>query len=132
MQTTTYRALSNGTLVAHVPIKFVRTASGGRIFAKEDGKNKERNLEIPVVQAIATALRWRSLAATDRFPSRFKMAESLGIDSSYLARMLHLAYLSPTIIEKVVSGELPLVSVKTLWQIPTPVWSEQHKALGID
>lgn len=129
---TTYRALSDGTLVAHVPIKFARTAAGGRIFAQENGKNKERNLEMPVVQAVATALRWRAIAATDRYPSRFKMAESIGVDSSYLARTLHLAYLSPKIVEKLVAGELPLASVKSLTEIQTPVWSEQHKALGID
>ena len=40
---TTYKALANGTLVAHVPLTFARTPCGGRLFAQEDGRNRDRN-----------------------------------------------------------------------------------------
>ena len=102
---TTYKALANGTLVAHVPLTFARTPCGGRLFAQEDGRNRDR---------------------------RFKMAEHLRIDSSYLTRVIRLGYLSPYIVEKIAAGDLPHISLETLMKIQTPVWAEQHKALGID
>ena len=61
-----------------------------------------------------------------------EMAEHLRIDSSYLTRVIRLGYLSPYIVEKIAAGDLPHISLETLMKIQTPVWAEQHKALGID
>ena len=60
------------------------------------------------------------------------MAEHLRIDSSYLTRVIRLGYLSPYIVEKIAAGDLPHVSLETLMKLQTPLWAEQHKALGID
>ena len=98
---TTYKALANGTLVAHVPLTFARTPCGGRLFAQEDGRNRDRNKELATVQTVALGALWRRVAASDRFPTRFKMAEHLRIDSSYLTRVIRLGYLSPYIVEKI-------------------------------
>ena len=129
---TTYKALANGTLVAHVPLTFARTPCGGRLFAQEDGRNRDRNKELATVQTVALGALWRRVAAGDRFPTRFKMAEHLRIDSSYLTRVIRLGYLSPYIVEKIAAGDLPHVSLETLMKLQTPLWAEQHKALGID
>ena len=35
-------------------------------------------------------------------------------------------------LDKIAAGDLPHISLETLMKIQTPVWAEQHKALGID
>ena len=60
------------------------------------------------------------------------MAEHLRVDSSCLTRIVRLGHLSPYIVEKIASGDLPHISLETLMKIQTPIWSEQHKVLGID
>ena len=132
LEKTTYKAMANGTLVAHVPLKFARTENGGRLFAKEAGRNLERNKELATVQTVALGVLWRRIAASDRFPTRFKMAEHLRIDSSYLTRVIRLGYLSPVIVEKMARGELAHIAIQRLQQIQTPVWAEQHRELGIE
>ena len=54
---TTYKALANGTLVAHVPLTFAKTPCGGRLFAQEDGRNRDRNKELATVQTVALGAR---------------------------------------------------------------------------
>ena len=46
--------------------------------------------------------------------------------------VIRLGYLSPYIVEKIAAGDLPHVSLETLMKLQTPLWAEQHKALGID
>ncbi len=114
---TTYRTLPDGNILVHVPMRLVRKQSGVRLLATE---------------ALALGLKYRRVALTDEFPSRFKMAQHYGFDSSYLTRMIRLGYLSPVIVEKMARGELAHVTIQRLQQIQTPVWAEQHRELGIE
>ena len=97
---TTYRNLPDGNVLVHVPMRLVRKPNGLRLLATEEGANMDRNAELANLQALALGLKYRRVALTDEFPSRFKMAQHYGFDSSYLTRMLRLGYLSPVIVEK--------------------------------
>lgn len=44
--------------------------------------------------------------------------------------MLRLAYLSPRIVEAIMLGELPFISVTKLQELDTPIWEEQERQLG--
>lgn len=129
---TTYRNLPDGNVLVHVPMRLVRKPNGLRLIATEEGANMDRNAELANLQSLALGLKYRRVALTDEFPSRFKMAQHYGFDSSYLTRMLRLGYLSPVIVEKMAHGELAHVSIQRLQQIQTPVWAEQHRELGIE
>ncbi len=128
----TYRNLPDGNVLVHVPMRLVRKPNGLRLMATEEGANMDRNAELANLQALALGLKYRRVALTDEFPSRFRMAQHYGFDSSYLTRMLRLGYLSPVIVEKMARGELAHVSIQRLQQIQTPVWAEQHRELGIE
>ena len=97
---TTYRTLPDGNILVHVPMRLVRKQSGVRLLATESGANMSRNEEMLNLQALALGLKYRRVALTDECPSRFKMAQHYGFDSSYLTRMIRLGYLSPVIVEK--------------------------------
>lgn len=92
---TTYRTLPDGNILVHVPMQLVRKQSGVRLIATEPGANMSRNEEMLNLQSLALGLKYRRVALTDEFPSRFKMAQHYGFDSSYLTRMIRLGYLSP-------------------------------------
>ena len=132
MQMTTYKALSDGNVLVHIPLRLVRKPNGLRYVSDEDGANKKRNAEMGNIQAVAQGLRYRRIAASDKFSSHYDMAVSLGFDPSNLKRVLLLGYLSPVIIEKLTNGDLMHVSIQRLKDLHTPIWSEQHKLLGIE
>lgn len=128
----TYRTLPDGNILVHVPMRLVRKPNGQCLMAEEPGANMDRNAELANIQALALGLKYRRIAMTAGFPSRFKMAQHYGTDSSYLTRMLRLGYLSPAIVGKVASGELAHLSIQRLQQIQSPIWAEQHRELGIE
>ena len=118
---TTYRALADGTLVAHVPLRFVRNNAGGRLYAREPGANMDRNQELPIVQMLAMGLKFRRMSASDDYTNRHRLARHLGVSTSYLPRTIRLAYLSPFIVEKIVNGELPQFTITDLKRIHSHV-----------
>ena len=129
---TTYKTLPDGNILVHVPMRLVRQATGLRLIAEDPGANMDRNAEMLNIQALALGLKYRRIAVSDEFESRFKMAKHFGFDSSYLTRMIRLGYLSPVIVEKMTRGELSQFTIQRLQQIQTPIWAEQHKELGIE
>jgi len=128
----TYKTLPDGNVLVHIPMQLVRKANGLRLLATEPGDNMDRNAEMANIQAVAQGLRYRRIALTDEYDSRFKMAKHFGFGSSYLTRMIRLGYLSPEIVERIARGELAHVTVQQLQKIQTPIWAEQHKELGIE
>ena len=131
MQPTTYKALPDGNVLVHIPLRLVRKPQGLRYVSDEDGANRDRNAEMGNLQAVAQGMRYRRIAASDKYDTHFRMASKLGVDPSNLKRVLLLGYLSPTIVEKLANGELTHVSIHRLKSLHTLLWAEQHKLLGI-
>lgn len=129
---TTYKTLPDGNVLVHVPLQLVRKATGLRYIGTEPWANMERNAEMANIQSLAHGLKYRRIALTDEFESRFKMAKHFGFDSSYLTRMIRLGYLSPEIVERIARGELAHITIQRLQKIQTTIWAEQHRELGIE
>lgn len=132
MNTTTYKTLADGNILAHVPFTLVRRGDGLHLMTDEPGANLARNLDMAIVQMLANGLKYRREALSDRFKNRTKMSQHYGFDSSYLTRVIRLGYLSPEIVEMVANGKLVNVTVEQLQKIQTPIWAEQHKELGLE
>lgn len=126
-----YKALSDGNILIHIPLRFAHTSNGARMMSDEPGANYERNSELANIQSVALGTKYRNMVLYGGFASRGKLARHLGVDGSYLARMLRLGFLSPIIVEKLVKGELPQVSAQQLQRLQTLIWTEQHKQLDI-
>ncbi len=56
------------------------------------------------------------------------IADREGIKSTYIARMINLAFLSPKMIDAIVAGKQPAhISTKSLSRLTIPgSWKEQH------
>jgi hypothetical protein len=78
---------------------------------------------------VARAHRWRELLEGGRYATVRELARDLGVDNSYVARVLRLTFLAPDIIEAILEGTEPDgLSLETLYRVPME-WEEQRRAL---
>jgi len=79
---------------------------------------------------IARAHRWQQLLEAGRYGSVRELALDVGVDNSYLARLLRLTLLAPDIIEAIIDGTEPDgLSLQRLYGAPM-VWEEQRQLLS--
>lgn len=84
----------------------------------------------PLVIALARALRWQKLLEDGTYPSMYALAEKMGVDGRYAARLLDLTLLAPDIIDAILKGTEPDgVSLEKLFRAPM-AWEEQRRELG--
>ena len=129
----TISRLENGNLLVHVDC-VLKSGSVRQCFVTPDAKGgaAEGMDEVPFVRILGRAQRWKTLLATGVYGSKTELARALGVDKANLTSVLRLPYLSPVIVEKVLSGELADASVRRYRQLSSPFWYDQHKALGIE
>jgi hypothetical protein len=117
-------------LVVRIPLTFKRR--GGRKEIVTTGCQtseppQSRRTNNPLVVAIARAHRWKELVESGRYTSVAEMAAAMGMDASYVARILRLSLLAPDIVESILRGDEPSgLSLARLLDIP-PYWTEQRK-----
>jgi hypothetical protein len=71
--------------------------------ARESGARAQE----PLVTALARAFRWQELIESGRYASISELADDLGVDRSYVARVMKLACLEQRLVEAIVAGEEP-------------------------
>jgi len=85
----------------------------------------------PLALTIARAHRWRTLLEGGRYGTIRELSGALGMDGSYVARLLRLTLLAPDIIESILEGTEPEgVSLGRLFRLPAD-WERQWDALGM-
>ena len=94
------------------------------------GSDKRQPGEVPIYKplavAIARAYRWRDLLAQGRFKSISDLADAVGIDRSYVRRLLSLTLLAPDITEAILAGNEPSgLSLELTRGMPVR-WDEQR------
>ena len=60
-----------------------------------------------------------------------KLARALGLSGSWVAKRIRLQFFSPRIVETIMNGSRPDISVEKLSHISTPIWEEQERELGL-
>ena len=82
---------------------------------------------------LARAFRWQELIDSGVYRNAAELANAIGKDSAYVARVLRLTLLAPEIVHIILTGNLPdNFSVDSLKQALPVLWSEQKKLLGIE
>ncbi len=85
----------------------------------------------PLVTALARAFHWQELIDSGKYSSISDLAEALGLDRSYVGRIMRLALLAPDIVEAIVEGREPsgLSLEKLVCGLPM-LWAEQRERFG--
>ena len=116
-------------LVVRIPMKLKRR-SGRKQIIVPDGLSDTEPTAPPqdaIVDALARAHHWQDLIDEGRYGSITDLAEALGIDRSYVGRILRLTLLAPDIIEAILRGDEPsgLSLARLTKEIPM-LWVEQR------
>jgi hypothetical protein len=117
--------------VTRVPMA-LKMRGGKTIMVLPDGSRVvaqcEARMDNAMVKVIARAFRWQRLLDDGVFCSIADLATAEKINCSYVSRILRLAFLSPTIIEKILAGKQP--AQLTLKDLMTPFpmdWTRQER-----
>ena len=119
-----HKILENGNLQVTIPIKFRTISARHKMFTPGsviDGTE-------PLVLALARAFRWQRYIDEGRFKNIRELAAAVGQDKSVIASIMRLRLLSPAIVHRIVTGNIPrtlnLANLKTAFP---DLWSEQEE-----
>ena len=121
-------------LVVSVPLAMKRR--GGRKQVIVPGGSQSGTTAPPRTNAclaltIARAHRWRELLERGRYGSIRSLARELGVDNSYVARLLRLSLLAPDLVEAILEGTEPSgLSLEKLFRAPME-WESQRQELAM-
>jgi hypothetical protein len=133
-QRTASKTVAEGEqLVVSVPLAMKRRG-GRREIITPGGQSPESQphsrTNASLALTIARAHRWRELLEQGRYRSIRSLAGELGVDNSYVARLLRLSLLAPDIVEAVLDGGEPSgLSLEKLYRAPME-WEDQRQMLG--
>ena len=91
--------------------------------------------DLALIKAIARGRQWADDLLAGRAESVAAIARREGVLPNYVRRLTRLAFLSPRIVEAIVTGhQPPELTAKALTErIELPLlWSDQERALGIN
>ena len=84
-----------------------------------------------LIEAIAKGRRWQEQLESGEYPSLEELAQAVGVDRTYVGRMLRLTSLAPDIVEAVLRGDEPDgISLEKLRKNLPVRWDEQRRAYG--
>ena len=121
--------LANGNVKVTIPMSF-RNSSGRKRIVTPDG---EQTFSDPLIMNLARGFRWQSLIDEGRFANVHELANAIGKDYAYVARVLRLTLLAPEIVHAILTGTLPDdIGVEDLRQSLPVLWSEQRNVLNME
>ena len=122
------------TLVIRVPMEFKKRGGRKEVIVPEGlsgARRSKSRAQEPLVTALARAFHWQELIDGGRYATVTELAGALGVDRSYVGRIMRLALLAPDIVEAVVRGEEPSgLSLERLTKGMRMLWAEQREELG--
>lgn len=133
----TIRPTPDGGLLIHVPM-LMRKRSGRKLIIAPEGLDGSNTGDHPasqerLVSILARAHAWTRLLDQGQYRSPKQLADALGKDPSYIARVLRLATLAPDITQAILDGREPDgLSYMKLIKVLSYDWDEQREALGFN
>lgn len=119
--------LENGNLLVSIPITIQFTSNGKTV--QGSGAPADDSMREAILQALARGRRWQQLLDDGTVGSVREIAQRVGRDESYVARLIRMTALSPRIIREVIAGRLtPQLSISKFTKLDLPEeWEEQEK-----
>jgi hypothetical protein len=122
----TTKRLDNGNVLVTVPITW-QFIGNGKVIKGSDAPEKGSNREA-ILQGIARGRRWQQFLDDGSIKSNLELAQRLGKDESYVARLIRLATVSPAIVRAVINDQLnPMLTLTKLTKSLPETWEEQEK-----
>jgi hypothetical protein len=116
-----------------VPMRLRKRGGRKRIVVPEGSEPTatQPNYHDALVLALARGHLWNELLESGEFGSISEIAETVGLDAAYVARLMRLILLSPDIVKAVVEGKEPSgLTYRALAKPFLVLWDEQLTALG--
>jgi len=109
----------------------LKRRSGRKEIIVPDGlpgtERKKSPTQEPLVTALARAFHWQDLIDTGRYASITELADALGVDRSYVSRIMRLTLLAPDIVDAISQGREPSgLSLERLVKGMPVGWAEQR------
>jgi len=124
---------NNGAVRILVPMELKRRGGRKQVIVPEGLDQRPSPVQRsgnPLAIAVARALRWQELLEDGTYTSMSALAEKMGVDGRYAARLLDLTLLAPDIVEALLNGTEPDgLSLEKLYRAPME-WGEQRRVLG--
>jgi hypothetical protein len=119
--------LENGNLRVHLPVA-LRCQGGRRRIVPLDGDEPAQ--ETSLATMLARAWSWQRAIDEGCYANGKELADALGIDRSRVSRTLRLAMLSPRVVNRIVTGDIPptLTVLRLRESIPLD-WEKQEREL---
>lgn len=117
------------TVDIRVPLEF-KVRGGRKEIVLPEGAGTEPTAEPnkALVLALAKAFKWQAMLDSGTVKSLDDLAAQVGIDRSYVSRMLHLASLAPDIVQAILAGNEPSgLSLTKLFKGVPERWDEQRR-----
>jgi site-specific DNA recombinase len=136
LRTSASKADSNitaGTLI-NLPIRLKKYGKAMRLVVQPKCNETSRRADPKLGALISKAHDWLSRLTSGRYDGVQAIATEVKMTSSYITRVIYLAYLAPDIALRILSGDHPseLNAKKLLSLVPFPDrWEEQRRLLGM-
>lgn len=116
------------TVTVHVPFRIVKRG-GRKEMQMPEGATQSRRTDNTLVKALARAFRWKKVLDSGEFATIAELAEREGIAPSYMTRVLRLTLLAPDVVEAILDGKAPDVTlVRVLEPFPAE-WESQYLSI---
>ena len=116
-------------VVIRIPMQ-LKTRRGRKEIIVPEGlpgaRRSKAEAQEPLLTALARAFHWQEMIESGWFSGVTELAAALGLDRSYVGRILRLTMLAPAIVEMIIEGREPSgMSLERLVKGTSLVWAEQ-------
>jgi len=111
-----------------IPLTIRKRNGRPRILPPENAEGMDSRTQDPhVLRAIGRAWAWRRKIDTGEFNTAQDLAVAEGISDRFISRMMRLSYLSPDVLQRLVTQRVPLaLSLNELIAVAELPWAEQE------
>ncbi len=117
-----------------VPVRLKRCGMAVRLIVHAQGGAMARGPDPKLVTLVSKAHDWFARLKSGNCGNVLSIAQAEGVTSSYVTRLIYIAFLAPDIVQRILKGSHPLdLNAKRLLRsLPLPLsWQEQRVVLGM-
>ncbi|MGN0854035.1 MAG: hypothetical protein ACI4R9_00780 [Kiritimatiellia bacterium] len=126
--------LDDGDFLVHMDCDLRSVHERKMFVAKDEDGNLKNPENVPIIVRLARSRKMIELLTSGTYKNKHALGDMFGMSHAQISRTCRTAFLSPVIVEKLISGALPVPRFTAVADklITLPLWAEQHALLGIE